>query len=103
MAWLCGIDEAGYGPNLGPMVTTLVSAPIPKKTPADLWVELIDLVRKADGSEDDRIIVDDSKAVYSPAKGLADLERSVLALLDPAPLYLRDVWSTSLTPWAHLE
>lgn len=105
MAWLCGIDEAGYGPNLGPMVTTLVTVPLWNRSESiDLWNELKSIVRKADGSRDERIIVDDSKAVYSPAKGLGTLERSVLTLLDAAPARLRDLWDTHIsTPWEEME
>ena len=38
MAWVIGIDEAGYGPNLGPFVMTAVAAPLPETHDgANLW------------------------------------------------------------------
>ena len=33
MAWLVGIDEAGYGPNLGPLVMTAVAWHVPDRPP----------------------------------------------------------------------
>ena len=36
MPWQIGIDEAGYGPNLGPFVMTLVACRVPDHD-ADLW------------------------------------------------------------------
>jgi hypothetical protein len=82
MTWIVGIDEAGYGPNLGPLVMTAVSCRVPDETePPDLWALLADAVRRAEEPDDDRLPVGDSKLVYSTARGLKDLEASVLAIL----------------------
>jgi hypothetical protein len=86
MPWLIGIDEAGYGPNLGPLVMTSVACRPPKgRAGADLWPLLREAVRRPAEPEDGRILVEDSKVVYSSARGLAALETGVLAVLPPGP------------------
>jgi hypothetical protein len=81
MAWIIGIDEAGYGPNLGPLVMSAVAFSAPTMTArANWWEHLAGAVRREPG-DDHRLWIDDSKKVYAPAKGLAELERSVLAAL----------------------
>lgn len=82
MAWRIGIDEAGYGPNLGPFVMTLVACKVPDdQHDACLWKLLKSAARRAGTKADRRLVVADSKLVYSPASGWDDLERSVLACL----------------------
>ena len=82
MPWVIGIDEAGYGPNLGPLVMTSVTAWVPERLlAADLWHILRKAVRRPSDPPDRRVVVGDSKLVYSPAKGLEDLEATVLAVL----------------------
>ncbi|MFN4257967.1 MAG: hypothetical protein ACK4RK_01620 [Gemmataceae bacterium] len=79
MPWIVGIDEAGYGPNLGPLVMTAVSCQVPNELiDADLWHVLRDGVRRQREVDNGQIIVDDSKQVYSTAKGLAQLEATAL-------------------------
>jgi ribonuclease HII len=83
MPWIIGIDEAGYGPNLGPLVQTAVGFQLdcdPDKL--DLWKRLSQCVRRFD-QNGDRILIDDSKKVYSSPRGLEDLEMGVLATLFP--------------------
>lgn len=82
MPHFIGMDEAGYGPNLGPLVIT-ASAWKMRRDPrrCDLFELLADVVARSAGEADGRLHVGDSKQVYSPAKGLASLERSVLTLL----------------------
>jgi ribonuclease HII len=76
-----GIDEAGYGPNLGPLVMTAVACRVPEPAAAAcLWKLLRAAVRKASGRGAKKLPVDDSKRVYSAARGLADLETSVLSI-----------------------
>jgi hypothetical protein len=82
MPWIVGIDEAGYGPNLGPFVMTSVACRVPeRRVGIDLWHLLRDGVRRATDAADGRILVADSKLVYSPGRGLRGLEMGVLATL----------------------
>src|SRR5580658_6307802 len=82
MPWIIGIDEAGYGPNLGPFVMTAVACRLPDPLGVpNLWQLLRTVVRQAADADDGRILVDDSKLVFSTARGLAELERGVLTLL----------------------
>jgi hypothetical protein len=86
MPWLIGIDEAGYGPNLGPLVMTSVACRVPEDLAgADLWRVLVDAVRRPAEPDDGRLLVEDSKVVYSTARGLHALETGVLAALPPGP------------------
>src|SRR4051794_27237348 len=98
MPWLIGIDEAGYGPNLGPFVMTGAAWRV-ERTPVDLWDHLTVWVRRAGAPEDGRFLVADSKLVYSPQRGLAELERAVLAFTHAPPTladYLEAISPTAL-------
>src|SRR5262245_56173963 len=84
MAWIVGIDEAGYGPNLGPFVMSSVACRLPDAlADADLWKVLKSVVCRRRNSKKGRIFIEDSKKVYSPGRGLCDLERGVWAALSP--------------------
>ena len=85
MAWLIGVDEAGYGPNLGPFVMTAVACRVPEDlAAADLWQALRPAVRRHGEADDGRLLVEDSKLVYAAPRGLLCLETGVLALLRAA-------------------
>lgn len=79
-----GIDEAGYGPTLGPLVVSIsvfrlpgeVSLAAPGDPSIDLWRRLEAAVcRKPDGR---RIPIDDSKKLFAQRKGLRNLEEGLL-------------------------
>ena len=69
--WI-GVDEAGYGPNLGPL---LISATVWHTAPDVSEQAFGDLAASVAGA------IGDSKRVYRSANGLAGLERGVLAAL----------------------
>jgi ribonuclease HII len=83
-AYLIGTDEAGYGPNLGPLVVSATMWELPDQL---LGANLYDLL--ADAVSDDgrdvegggRIAIADSKSLYHSGGSMAVLERGVLAVL----------------------
>ncbi|MDA7980898.1 MAG: hypothetical protein MPJ50_19260 [Pirellulales bacterium] len=88
MRYLIGVDEAGYGPNLGPLVIAatlweLDACQIPPSTHPDLYEALGDCVRAAGkaSTDDARVQIADSKQVYKAGKGLDQLELGVLSAL----------------------
>jgi ribonuclease HII len=107
MPWIVGIDEAGYGPNLGPFVMTSVACRVPEAlSGADLWQLLRTAVRQSHEPDDGRLIVADSKLVYSAPRGLQHLETTILAALSPrlpAPQCSLQHCVEALAPAAHAE
>jgi ribonuclease HII len=78
MAILVGTDEAGYGPNLGPLIVSATAWRVPDRLQhVDLYDLLERLVDRGEGSG--AFAIADSKLLYRPGSGLAALERGVLA------------------------
>jgi hypothetical protein len=85
MGLVIGTDEAGYGPNLGPLVITATAWRVPgNPRDFDFWSAFEEVVTNEPRRSSGRLHVADSKQVYSPSKGLRELERSVLTLLSLA-------------------
>lgn len=83
MPWVVGIDEAGYGPNLGPLVQAAVALYLPDDDPAG-WETLKTVVRRCHEPADERLLIDDSKKVYTSG-GFAALEQIVYSLFGTVP------------------
>ena len=81
-----GIDEVGYGPIFGPLVIArsvfVAEGPAPADPLPCLWRLMQQAVCRRHVDKRRRIAVNDSKNLYSPATGIACLERGVLAFLD---------------------
>ena len=129
MAWMIGIDEAGYGPNLGPLAVAAtvwlvegsgvggqgsggghasrgVGLLAPSVAGVDLYERLSSVVCAA--PEDDRLAIADSKLLYKPGRGLRLLERGVLTALSAVAVdgdvtarwgELFAAWDTAALPW----
>ncbi len=83
MTIVAGIDEAGYGPRLGPLVSSAASYRLEddSRGAGELWDVLDEVVARPGRKLGERLAVGDSKKLYSSSTGLGVLERSLLAFL----------------------
>lgn len=86
MAILIGVDEAGYGPNLGPLVIGASAWSLAEDDLEDPLYQSLGHFFSARHSEtsDDQICIADSKTLYSGGGSLARLEHAVLPLVSVA-------------------
>ncbi|MFH0910414.1 MAG: hypothetical protein V1918_02740 [Planctomycetota bacterium] len=81
MAILAGIDEAGLGPRLGPLVVSATALRVPDDwQPETPWRACADAVIRAPRRRDARPVVADSKVVYARG-GATALGRTVFAFV----------------------
>jgi hypothetical protein len=97
MAYFIGTDEAGYGPNLGPLVITATVWRAASDISADELYELLGdcVCRQPSEPSDERLTIADSKRLYQPGGGLGLLERGVAAACHAcgsAPASWRGAW-----------
>jgi ribonuclease HII len=95
MVVLVGIDEAGFGPILGPLVVSSSAFSLPHNLlTSDLW----QVLRKSIGDRRKhlagRLLITDSKKAYTRSSGIKHLQRtvmSVLKCLDKEPATLTEL------------
>ncbi len=89
---IIGADEAGYGPNLGPLLIAATAWAIPQEMSTETFSQCLATVFRAESwtSGCKHLPLGDSKLLYQPSSGLASLEAGLLALLHqidaPGPL-----------------
>jgi ribonuclease HII len=82
MAIVVGIDEAGFGPILGPLVVSSSSFSLDNRLLSkDLWQILCKSVGSRRKRLAGRLLIADSKKAYSKQKKIKHLERTALAFL----------------------
>jgi len=82
VAVVAGIDEAGYGPMLGPLVVSAATFELPDELKnVCLWELLTDSICRRPSRKRRRLSICDSKKLYRRADDLIFLERAVLAIL----------------------
>ena len=84
MVVIAGIDEAGLGPVLGPLVVSASAVSVPDELADEsMWSLLAPAVKRKPGSRRLAVAIDDSKKLYSRQRkaGLRNLERGVLSML----------------------
>ena len=81
MAIIAGIDEAGLGPTLGPLVVSAVAFRVADdRADACLWELLADVCTSDVRRTGHRLVIADSKKMFAGRKSLALLERAALIM-----------------------
>ena len=98
MRHLIGTDEAGYGPNLGPLTIGATVWRLPASVETDDLFSLLGetIVQKPGHADRDHLPIADSKVLYQSGKGLGHLERGLfagLALLGHRPESWRELFA----------
>ncbi len=110
-----GMDEAGYGPNLGPLLLAVTEWQTPESAATFDFPAALAPVVSLEGHDNGRKLhFADSKQVFVGKHGFASLERSALALLQISGKQVRtfhelwsaltgdkDGWVSQLAPWYH--
>jgi ribonuclease HII len=84
LAVVAGIDEAGYGPVLGPLLVSVAAFELPEAClDADLWKLLAGTVTRKPNRRAGTLAIGDSKKLFHRKRpnALEHLERGVLAVL----------------------
>lgn len=82
MPVVVGIDEAGFGPILGPLVVSASVFSLPQRLlNEDFWQVLRKSVGKKPRHLAGRVLIADSKKAYNKSLGIKHLQRTVLACL----------------------
>ncbi|MGY8770538.1 MAG: hypothetical protein ACKVH8_19160 [Pirellulales bacterium] len=82
MAYLIGTDEAGYGPNLGPLAIGISVWKVPATLLAtDLYNSLPESITDKKSRSDDRLAITDSKKLYTSGGKKTNLELAFFAAL----------------------
>jgi hypothetical protein len=98
MKFLIGVDEAGYGPNLGPLIVATTVWQLPEEVETDgLYRALKKFVVGPESRAQNRLVVGDSKLLYRNRQDLGRLESVVLGAAVQLGLTCarwRELWSS---------
>ena len=87
MSLIIGVDEAGYGPNFGPLAVCATAWRIPSELDTDNLTNLIPSIT-ANKPGEDEIQIADSKVMYKPGSGVKILENTVQVMSRVAGFHL---------------
>lgn len=110
MGFLIGMDEAGYGPNLGPLVITASLWKVPGDPRTfDFWEHVQSVVSQKKPAKSSGLLhVADSKEVHSSSAGLGPLEKSTFPFLqlfsgETELTSMEDLWRLLVSSPEHID